>query len=133
MSFAITPFYAALLTFIYLALSVRVIRRRQSTRIAIGHNDDRLLLRRMRVHANFAEYVPLAILLIAMAELLGAVGWLLHGLGLALLVGRCLHAYGVSQQPEPLPVRISGMVLTFIVLTLAALANLNLAIANGAL
>jgi uncharacterized membrane protein YecN with MAPEG domain len=38
-----------------------------------------------------------------------------------LLIGRALHAYSVSQEPEPLRFRIAGMGLTFTVLTAAAL------------
>ncbi len=55
---AITAFYAALLALLFVFLSVRVIGWRRVKRVELGHGDDSQLLRRMRVHANFAEYVP---------------------------------------------------------------------------
>ncbi len=49
-------------------------------------------------------------------------------LGLALAVGRCSHAYGVSQPKEVLHFRKVGVVLTFDVLLVASLWNLVLAV-----
>jgi uncharacterized protein len=62
----ITAFYAALLAPLFILLAVRVIRQRRGARVAIGDGGDKLLLRRMRVHANFAEYVPFALVLMCM-------------------------------------------------------------------
>ena len=65
----ITALYAGLLAPLFLLLSVRVIRQRRGAKVAVrGDGGDAMLLRRMRVHANFAEYVPLALLLMALAE-----------------------------------------------------------------
>ena len=64
----IVPFYAAVLAFIYIALSVRVVQARRSAKVAIGTRGDPLLERKMRVHANFAEYVPFALLLATFVE-----------------------------------------------------------------
>ncbi|MGZ5919923.1 MAG: MAPEG family protein [Hyphomicrobium sp.] len=46
----------------------------------------------MRVHANFAEYAPFALLLMALAESLGPPHVLTHLVGLMLVAGRTLHA-----------------------------------------
>jgi len=59
----ILPIYAALLALLFVLLSIRTIRTRHSRGVALGHGDDPAMLRAMRVHANFAEYVPLALLL----------------------------------------------------------------------
>jgi uncharacterized membrane protein YecN with MAPEG domain len=83
-----------------------------------------MLLRRMRVHANFAEYVPLALLLMALAESLQTWPWLLHLLGLVLLMGRLSHAYGVSQPRENFSFRVFGMEATLSVIGAAAAACL---------
>jgi uncharacterized membrane protein YecN with MAPEG domain len=131
MPISVTPLFASLLALIYIVLSSRVIAVRKTERIGIGDKGNAALLRRMRVHSNFAEYVPLALILILMLELMTATPWLLWLLGTALLLGRILHAYGVSQEPEPLIYRMTGMVLTFGTLIIAALVNLALA-ANGA-
>ncbi len=113
---AYTPLYAALLALLYIFLSVRTIRLRRKLQVALGAGEHPEMLRAMRVHANFAEYVPLALILVCMVEAQGTAAWLVHALGAALLIGRCLHAYGVSQVQETFAFRVSGMVLTFTVL-----------------
>lgn len=125
----ITAFYAALLALIFLFLSLRVIAYRRSRRIAIGAEGDPDLLRRVRAQANFAEYAPLSLILIAFAEIQGLPPILVHGLGLALLVARSLHGFGLSRTPEDYRFRVTGMSLTFAVLALGAVANLVLSLA----
>jgi uncharacterized membrane protein YecN with MAPEG domain len=73
-----------LLMFVW--LSFRVIRHRRSARVALGSGGDARLERAIRAHANFAEYVPFAVLLLVLAELGGAWPVLLHGLGALLVV-----------------------------------------------
>jgi uncharacterized protein len=121
-----TPLWASLLVFLYLWLAAQVIRARYRTRTALGSGGDPGLERAIRAHANFAEYVPLILVLLVMAELQGAASWMLHLLGAALLVGRALHGYGISRTDEVLALRSSGVVLTFTVLASAALLNLAL-------
>lgn len=122
----VTAIYAALLALLFLALSLQVIRQRHGTQTALGTGGHPQLERVARVHANFAEYAPFALLLILLAELLGAPGWWLHLLGLALLAGRSLHAYGVSQAKEDMRFRMVGMAMTFGVLALGSLTLLAL-------
>jgi uncharacterized membrane protein YecN with MAPEG domain len=117
----ITAFYASLLAFLFLLLSVRVITQRREARVEIGHGESRELLRRARVHANFAEYVPLALLLMALAESLKAPAIFVHGLGLVLVAARYLHAYGLSQSPHNLKLRALGITLTLLVIGFGAL------------
>ena len=105
--------YAALLGLLFVALSVRTLRLRRSLRIAVGDAGNPSMLRAMRVHANFAEYIPFALLLTYLCETQAAPALLVHGLGLALLAGRLSHAYGVSQLNENYRFRVVGMVLTF--------------------
>ena len=69
MPILIVPFYAAFLAALYIFLSARVIRVRQQEGIAIGDGNNLRLRRAIRVHANFAEYVPLALILAAFVEL----------------------------------------------------------------
>jgi uncharacterized protein len=117
----ITAGYAAVLGLFFVVLSVRVIRSRRSTRTPLGSGDDPVLQRAMRVHGNFAEYAPLALVLLLLAELGGTSAWLLHGVGLSLLAGRAVHAYGVSQVDEDYRFRVLGMALTFAAIAVAAL------------
>lgn len=116
----ITPAYAAIFALLFVALSLRTIRLRRRARVAVGSGGDAVLERAARVHANFAEYVPLALVLIYFAEIEAAGNAWVHGLCIALLAGRLLHAYGVSQVKENYRFRIAGMVLTFTVLLSAA-------------
>ena len=117
----ITALYAAPLALVFLWLSKNVIAGRRSGKVSIGHGDDRNLERRIRAHANFAEYVPFTLLLMALAENLSAPALALHAAGICLLVGRINHAIALSGEGSP-PLRISGMVLTFAALAIAAVA-----------
>ncbi len=116
----IIPFYASLLALLFLFLSYRVIRLRRALKASIGDAGDKQLLRAMRVHSNFAEYTPLALLLLLALELQVFYPWALHVLGATLVVGRLLHAYGVSQTREQLQFRIAGMACTFAVMLMTA-------------
>lgn len=128
---AIVSVYAALLALLFIALSINVIRVRRAARAALGDAGDARLLRAMRVHANFAEYVPLALILLFAAAGLGAAATWLHLLGALLLVGRLSHAWGVSRTPENLKFRVAGMLATFTVLAATALTLLVLALGNA--
>lgn len=127
----ITAFYASLLALLFLLLSARVIVQRREDRMKLGADDSSELFRRARVHANFAEYVPLALILLALTESLKAPSSVIHLLAICLVAGRLLHAYGLSQTPHILKWRTVGMVLTLTVIGIAALlcftfAGLNL-------
>ncbi len=124
---SITAFYAALLAVLFLFLSVRVIGWRRERRVEFGHGDDIELLRRMRVHANFAEYVPFTLLLMALAESMAPPHLLLHLAG--------LHARRRGAYSTPMACRshrpscatgLWGMWLTFAALGLAAIICLSL-------
>lgn len=105
--------YASILALMFVGLSIRTLGMRRRLRIAIGDAGNPGMLRAMRVHSNFAEYVPLGLLLLLLAAGSGADPMLVHFLGLTLLAGRISHAYGVSQSRENFRFRVSGMALTF--------------------
>lgn len=109
----ITPLYAAILGLVFVGLSLRTIMLRRRHRVALGDGNQKPLQRAMRVQANFAEYVPLALLLIYFVESAGGSTLRVHLLCVALLCGRLLHAWGVSQLRENFRYRTAGMVLTF--------------------
>ena len=105
----ITPVYAAGLAVLFLVLSLRVILARRAKNVGFGSAGDPDLERRVRVHGNFAEYTPLALLLIWMAETRGTATVLVHALCVCLFVGRLAHALGVSRQRTDELGRILGM------------------------
>ncbi len=120
----IVSLYAALLALLFVALSVRTLRMRRRLRVAVGDGGSTEMLRAMRAHSNFAEYVPLSLLLFFLVEQGGAGALLVHGLCLSLLIGRLSHAYGLSQVDERFQFRVAGMALTLTPLVVAALSLL---------
>jgi len=116
----IAGLYAGLLALLYLVLTFRTITLRGRLRVALGDGGNDALRRAIRAHANFSEYVPIALVMLVVLGAIGSSLVILHGLGLALLVGRILHALGVSRLREPLALRMAGMVLTTGVLLVEA-------------
>ncbi|MCB1520289.1 MAG: MAPEG family protein [Hyphomicrobiaceae bacterium] len=123
----ITALFALPLALLYFALSFRVIGRRRAERVEIGDGNDRELLRRVRVHANAAEYIPLGLITMGLAEGLAAPPWLLVAAGTVLLAGRLSHAYGLSQSPHNMRLRVAGMAMTFTAISISALTAFGLA------
>jgi len=120
MNIMATPFYAALLGLMYVLLSALVIRQRRSAQISLGSKNNDILQKRVRTHANFAEYIPFSLLLIWFLETTTYASNLAHILGILLIVGRLLHAYGMLAN-KAIQYRVWGMLLTFAVITVAAL------------
>jgi len=90
----VTPIYAGILAILFFALSLRVVAVRG--RVSLGDGGDPIVLRRMRGHANFAEYVPLILLMMAMLELSHFSRYFLHAAGILLVAARLLHGYALS-------------------------------------
>ncbi|MGZ8188218.1 MAG: MAPEG family protein [Methylosarcina sp.] len=114
--------YAALLGFWIVWLSLRVIKLRRVKKISLGDGGDPELRTAIRVQGNAAEYVPISLILIVLLELNAAPLVLIHLSGIAVLIGRLLHARGL--QTENLKYRVLGMQLTFYTLIGLAFANL---------
>jgi uncharacterized membrane protein YecN with MAPEG domain len=121
----VVPLYASLLAFFYVYLSARTIGVRRKAQISIGDGGDEAMLRAMRVHANFSEYAPITLVLLAMMDIQGRQIWLLHALGVLFLVARLSHVYGISSAQAPGKFRVGGMVGTFATLTISACWLLN--------
>ena len=113
--------YAAVLGLLFIVLSVRTLRTRRRLSIAVGDAGNAEMLRAMRVHANFAEYVPFALLLLWLVETTGVPSVVLHVAGCALVAGRVAHAYGVSRSPETFSYRVFGVAVTLSTIGLASL------------
>ncbi|SMX33726.1 MAPEG family protein [Actibacterium lipolyticum] len=122
---SVTPLYAGLIGLLFVFLSARVVVVRREKQVSIGDGDQSELSKRIRVQGNCAEYAPLALILMGMAELQGAPHWVVHLLGLMLLGGRILHPIGLGATPQKMNARIVGMVLTFLMIIIAALANIG--------
>ncbi|MGB5324038.1 MAG: MAPEG family protein [Pseudomonadales bacterium] len=111
----ITLLYAGLLSIVLFVLSYRVVQiRRQG--VTLGDGGDPTLQRRIRAHGNFTEYVPIILIMIALLEANQVPAYLLHVLGLALLIARCLHGYAMSFTESFFFGRFWGTAITFLLL-----------------
>lgn len=119
----VTAVVASILALLFLRLSWGVITLRRRHRVSLGSAQHDDLERAIRAHGNFAEYVPLCVLLLACLELNGAPWWLVALPGTALIAGRVFHAKGIHELPPNFSNRVRGMKLTLT--TLLALAVLN--------
>jgi uncharacterized membrane protein YecN with MAPEG domain len=116
----VTPLYAGLLALWFLVLSWCVIRRRGDKTIYLGDGGDQAMLRVMRGQANFAEYVPLALLMMGFLEASRFSIYVLHALGIVLLVARLLHGYAFAFTDKFKFGRFWGSALTLVVLGIEA-------------
>lgn len=118
--FEIVALYTGLNILMLLFLSYRVIALRRSKNISLGHGDNEELHRASRVHGNFAEYTPFALIGLLLMASLSAAPLFLHGLGILLTFGRALHAFAITKGPSALNGRVGGMLCTFAVLAVEA-------------
>ncbi len=88
--------YAGILGLMNFLIATRPGFMRGSTGISVGDGGNPQLLLAMRRHANFAEWVPLALLLIALLETQGVSATVIHSLGASLVVARAAHAIGIK-------------------------------------
>lgn len=123
---SVTAFFAGLLGLLFIVLSGLVIVQRYKLQLPLGDGGNRDIQYRIRAHANFAEYVPLALVIMGLAEMQGSSKYFIAALGMLLLLGRISHAYGLvfaeTANPPKIYFRSAGMMMTFTVLTLASLS-----------
>ena len=119
----ITSIIASVLTIIFIKLSFAVIGLRRKNKVGLGSGGHEDLERAIRAQGNFAEYVPMGMILIACLELNAAPWWLVAAPGIALIIGRLIHAKGINTPPPDFSKRVLGMKFTFF--TLIALVALN--------
>lgn len=113
----VTSFTAALLAIMYAGLSWNVVKSRMRTKVGMGDGGDDVLNRAIRAHANFAEYVPFFLILLALQELADVSSFLLVLQGLALLAARAMNAYSLLkvevEDPKRVRFRIYAMKTQF--------------------
>jgi uncharacterized membrane protein YecN with MAPEG domain len=130
MSITITALYAAILAVIVVALAINVTVHRVKLAVPLGDGGNPEMLRMIRLHANAAEYIPLACLLMLIYEIDGGTRLALHAAGIVLVVARLLQSWNMWETEVAGFGRRTGQGLTW--LTIIALALLNLwQIAHG--
>lgn len=115
----VTALYAAIFAVFLIVLAFRVIFQRNTAKVALYDGGDATLGKRIRVHGNFTEYVPLALIIMGLGEINGATPWMIHAMGVVLLAGRLMHVWAIES--ENLTRRIIGMSATFLVLLAGAI------------
>ena len=110
---AVSLLFAAALGLVNVWLAVRASATRMGRKVMMGDNGDPLMMARMRAHANFVEYVPMALILMTLIELMGGRGTALWVIGSLLVIGRVLHPFGM-ERPAPNPFRAGGIGLTML-------------------
>lgn len=124
MTFTITPIYALAVAFIYLVLWMRVTSKRSALGQSIGDGGDTDLLLRIRQHGNCAEWSSFLLILMILAEGMGAPALYLHIGGGLLLMGRLAHPFGLKSEN-------AGHALRYVGNGTNILAALNLMICLG--
>ncbi|MDX8346860.1 MAPEG family protein [Cognatiyoonia sp. IB215446] len=119
----ITLAVVAVLVLMSIPMAIAVGLRRAKTGILLLHGEDDHLLRLMRAHGNFVEYVPLALVALAAAEIAGVAPWLVLGCGGALILARLVHYFGLRKAADSMG-RLIGAGLTNITLLILGLAIL---------
>ena len=125
---SITAAYLAILALLYAGLGLQISRLRQGHRVLFGDGDNIRLRSAIRAHANFAEYVPIIALMVAMLEMSGLPAMRVQLLMAALLLGRLLHPVGMYVGPRTWQFqvcRVGGTGLTVLVLLAAAVLILS--------
>ena len=124
---ATTAIFAALLAIEFILLSGWVIMGRLDKNALFGDANDSEFAKRIRTQANFAEYVPFAVLLIALLEARGGSHGLVITLLVILLIARLIHPIGMfapANSPRQFGCRGGGIIATFVVTLIAAIALL---------
>lgn len=117
----ITALYTSILGILWLGLTMYVILGRWKYEVSLGDGGERDLNRRIRAHANFMETVPLAVILLWFGEMYVLIPHVVHSMGIALVIGRILHAYGMLfRKRSTNRFRQMGMTLTMTVMGIAS-------------
>ncbi len=112
--------WAGLHLFLLLILSVLVTRQRRKHRVALGDGGVPQLAQAIRAFGNATEYVPTALIGLAILAMAGAPALLIHLIGLVLFAGRILHAVSLSRSGEATLLRSIGALATWIAYIAAA-------------
>ena len=112
-----------------LVLSLLVVRQRQRHKVALGDGGVPELAQAIRAFGNATEYVPAAMVGIAVLALVEAPPLAIHLTGFFLFAGRLLHGFGLSRSGGTSFARAIGITLTWLAYVFASVALLFYAIA----
>ncbi len=113
-------------------LAVRVGQKRVAGKISIGDGGHPPLIARMRAHANFSEYTPYFLILVALIEMASGTSlwlWLVTG---AYLLSRVAHGIGMDVVEGDSKLRGIGILVTMLSLAGLAIYALTIPYLKGA-
>ena len=122
----LSSFYAGLLALLMVWLSLQVIKLRRAKKVRLGDGGEPELQAAIRAQGNAAEYIPISLILLILLEFNHAPVELLHIAGIALLMGRILHAKALLT--DNLDYRKLGMQLTLYTIIGFAVTNIGYAL-----
>lgn len=110
----VTMLAAGVLGLLVVVLGLRVSAARRKFGISLGDGGNPVLQERIRAHGNAVETIPLALILLLLAEQTNGAIWLVIGLAVLLVVSRILHPIGIAL-PAPNAPRVIGIIGTWTV------------------
>jgi uncharacterized protein len=119
----VTMMTAGLLALLVVGLGLRVSASRRATGISLGDGGNPSLVERIRAHGNAVETIPLALILLLLAEQAHGASWPVMALAGILIASRILHPIGIALPAPNLP-RVAGILGTWTVTGLLALMSL---------
>jgi len=119
MPLPVTLASAAAAALVNIWLSARVVTARRPLKISVGDGGDDVVLRRMRAHANFAENMPIFLILLAALEIAGGDRTILVPAAIAFVIARIAHGIGMDGGSVA-RLRMLGMMTTTIAILLLA-------------
>jgi uncharacterized protein len=106
-------------------LGIRVSQLRLRDKVSVGDGGNPAVAARMRAHANFVEYAPFFLILLALVELArGSQTWL-WAVGILFVIGRLMHPFGMDRPALNL-LRSGGMIITWVTLLGLAIYALSI-------
>lgn len=111
----ITLTIAGAAAILHVWLSLRVSRLRRPLKIGVGDGGNETMMRRMRAHGNFAENMPIMLVLVGFVELATGGSLWLWGAAILFVLARILHAFGMDR-PGANWMRVGGIAASWAVL-----------------
>lgn len=105
----LTALFAGLCALLFVTFATLVVMNRFRAKTSMGDGGDDGLRLAIRRFGNFIEYVPIALVLMAVIELNGAPDWMLWTMGGLLVGGRLAHFTGLDPVKAPTVGRVIGI------------------------
>lgn len=121
----ISGLYASILGIIILWLCLNVVKFRRGKNVEIGDGGDADGIRHIRAQQNAVEYIPMALILFALAEVNGGNPIMMHIIGITLVFARLIHPNGLVKAKGITFGRFWGTALTWLVIIFLAGYNIG--------